>query len=60
MTEKISGSLLDGVLQFTSLMAAPLARTRAGKSLMGLLPGEVLMASLDAVSKYDRSIHSTD
>ncbi|XP_074556799.1 protein EARLY-RESPONSIVE TO DEHYDRATION 7, chloroplastic-like [Curcuma longa] len=60
MTEKMSGSLLNGILRFTSLMTAPLARTRASKSLMGVYPGEALIASLDAVNSVLDAIEAAE
>lgn len=51
MTENMSRSLLDGIVLVTGTVAAPLVQSRAGKSFFSMLPGEVLLASLDAVSK---------
>ncbi|XP_008795898.3 senescence/dehydration-associated protein At4g35985, chloroplastic-like [Phoenix dactylifera] len=51
MTEKMSRSLLDGVFLITGSVAAPLVQSKAGKSFFSMLPGEVLLASLDAVNK---------
>lgn len=52
MTEKMSRSLLDGVLSVTGSLATPVLRSRAGKSVLATVPGEALLASLDAVSKW--------
>lgn len=51
MTEKMSESLLNGVIFVTGSVTAPLLQSRAGKAFFGMLPGEVLLASLDAVGK---------
>ncbi|RZS10189.1 hypothetical protein BHM03_00041372 [Ensete ventricosum] len=51
MTEKMSRSLLDGVVLVTSSVSVPLVRSKAGKSLLATVPGEVLLASLDAISE---------
>ncbi|PKU73920.1 senescence/dehydration-associated protein At4g35985, chloroplastic [Dendrobium catenatum] len=51
MTEKLSQTLLNGVLAMTGNVAAPLVQSKAGKSLFATVPGEVLLASLDALSK---------
>ncbi|WOK95703.1 senescence/dehydration-associated protein [Canna indica] len=51
MTERMSKTLLDGVLLVTSSVAAPLVQSRAGKSFLAMLPGQVLLATLDAVNK---------
>ncbi|XP_010267145.1 PREDICTED: senescence/dehydration-associated protein At4g35985, chloroplastic-like [Nelumbo nucifera] len=51
MTEKMSKSLLDGVGVVTGSVVVPLARSQAGKTFLAMVPGEVLLASLDAVNK---------
>ncbi|KAL0928147.1 hypothetical protein M5K25_000014 [Dendrobium thyrsiflorum] len=51
MTEKMSQTLLNGVLAMTGNVAAPLVQSKAGKSLFATVPGEVLLASLDALTK---------
>ncbi|XP_042492466.1 senescence/dehydration-associated protein At4g35985, chloroplastic-like [Macadamia integrifolia] len=51
MTEKMSKSLLDGITVATGSVVEPLARTQAGKAFLGMVPGEVLLASLDAVNQ---------
>lgn len=51
MTEKMTKSLLDGVLFATGSVTKPLIRSQAGKAFLNTVPGEVLLASLDAVSK---------
>ncbi|KAJ6833557.1 senescence/dehydration-associated protein-like isoform X1, chloroplastic [Iris pallida] len=51
MTEKMSESLLNGVIFVTGSVTAPLLQSTAGKAFFGTLPGEVLLASLDAVGK---------
>ncbi|KAF3442973.1 hypothetical protein FNV43_RR16891 [Rhamnella rubrinervis] len=51
MTEKLSKSMLDGVGIATGAVMAPLVKSQAGKAFMAMVPGEVLLASLDAVNK---------
>lgn len=51
MTEKMSASLLDVVVSVTGSIAAPIFQSKAGKSFLSMVPGEVLLASLDAISK---------
>ncbi|RWR78252.1 senescence/dehydration-associated protein, chloroplastic [Cinnamomum micranthum f. kanehirae] len=51
MTEKMSKSLLDGVLFATGSVTKPLIRSQAGKAFLNTVPGEVLLATLDAVNK---------
>ncbi|OWM84505.1 hypothetical protein CDL15_Pgr000945 [Punica granatum] len=51
MTDKISKKLLDGVQFATGSVMAPMVKSQAGKSFLAMVPGEVLLASLDAVDK---------
>lgn len=51
MTEKISKAMLDGVGLATGSVMAPLVKSQTGKAFLAMVPGEVLLASLDAVSK---------
>jgi hypothetical protein len=52
MTEKISKSMLDGISFATGTVMKPVVRSQAGKAFLNMVPGEVLLASLDAVSKF--------
>lgn len=60
MTEKMSRSLLDGVVLVTSSVAAPLVQSKAGKTFFSMLPGEVLLASLDAVNKVLDAVEAAE
>ncbi|KAK1397085.1 senescence/dehydration-associated protein, chloroplastic-like [Heracleum sosnowskyi] len=51
MTEKMSKALLDGVGLATGSVMGPVMRSQAGKGFFNMVPGEVLLASLDAVNK---------
>ena len=51
MTEKLSKSLLNGVGIVSGSVMAPVVKSQPGKAFLKMLPGEVLLASLDAVSK---------
>jgi hypothetical protein len=51
MTEKMSQSLLDTVISVTGSMAAPLIRSKQGRAFLATVPGEVILASLDAISE---------
>ncbi|KAK2439357.1 Senescence/dehydration-associated protein [Trifolium repens] len=51
MTEKLSKSLLSGVGIVSGTVMAPLVKSQPGKAFLRMLPGEVLLASLDAVNK---------
>ncbi|KAL0337353.1 UNVERIFIED_CONTAM: Senescence/dehydration-associated protein, chloroplastic [Sesamum calycinum] len=51
MTEKMSKAMLDVVGVASGSVMAPVVRSQAGKTLLSMVPGEVLLASLDAVNK---------
>lgn len=51
MTQKISKRMLDGVGLVTGSVMTPIVRSQSGKAFLAMVPGEVLLASLDAVSK---------
>lgn len=51
MTEKLSKSMLSGVGIVSGSVMGPVMRSQPGKAFLRMLPGEVLLASLDAVSK---------
>ncbi|KAF5945637.1 hypothetical protein HYC85_015865 [Camellia sinensis] len=55
MTEKMSKKMLDGVGIATGSVMAPVVRSQSGKAFLAMVPGEVLLASLDAVSKFGES-----
>ncbi|XP_015890984.2 senescence/dehydration-associated protein At4g35985, chloroplastic isoform X2 [Ziziphus jujuba] len=50
MTEKLSKAMLDGVGVATGAVMAPVVKSKAGKAFLSMVPGEVLLASLDAVN----------
>lgn len=52
MTEKLSKAMLDGVGMVTGSVMQPVVKSRAGKAFLAMAPGEVVLASLDAVSKF--------
>ncbi|KAK3436395.1 hypothetical protein EUGRSUZ_C00998 [Eucalyptus grandis] len=51
MTEKMSKTMLNGVQFATGSVMAPVVKSKAGKAFLSMVPGEVLLASLDAVNK---------
>lgn len=52
MTEKMSKAMLDMVGVASGTVMAPLVNSKPGKAFLSMVPGEVLLASLDAVSEY--------
>lgn len=51
MTNKLSKSMLDVVGVASGSVMGPLVKSQAGKTFFSTVPGEVLLASLDAVNK---------
>lgn len=51
MTEKLSKAMLDAVGVASGSIMAPVVRSGPGKKFLSMVPGEVLLASLDAVNK---------
>lgn len=52
MTEKMSKSLLNGVIVVTDIASASVAKSKTGKAILGSFPMNVVVTSLDVVSKY--------
>lgn len=50
MTESMSKAMLNGVGIATGSVMGPVVRSQAGKAFFSMVPGEVLLASLDAVN----------
>ncbi|KAF3775388.1 hypothetical protein EJ110_NYTH50503 [Nymphaea thermarum] len=51
MTEKLSHSVLEGVVTATGSITGSMVKSQAGKKFFSLMPGEVLLVTLDAVDK---------
>ncbi|KAL6226564.1 hypothetical protein ACLB2K_000526 [Fragaria x ananassa] len=51
MTSKLSKSMLDGVGLVTGSVMTPVVKSQAGKAFLNMVPGQVLLASLDAINK---------
>lgn len=51
MTEKVAVGVLSGVVKVTGLFTGSVANSKVGKKFFGLLPGEIVLASLDGFSK---------
>lgn len=52
MTEKVATGVLSGVVKVSGFITGSMANSKAGKKLFGLLPGEIVLASLDGFSKW--------
>ncbi|XWS69938.1 hypothetical protein CRYUN_Cryun03dG0006300 [Craigia yunnanensis] len=51
MTEKMSKAMLNMIGVASGTVMAPLVNSKTGKAFLTMVPGEVLVASLDAVNK---------
>ncbi|KAL5557534.1 hypothetical protein UlMin_039770 [Ulmus minor] len=51
MTEKVANGVLSGVVKVSGFFTSSVANSKAGKKFFGLLPGEIILASLDGFSK---------
>ncbi|XP_057492408.1 protein EARLY-RESPONSIVE TO DEHYDRATION 7, chloroplastic-like [Actinidia eriantha] len=51
MTEKVAVGLLSGVVKVSGFFTSSVANSKVGKKFFGLLPGEIVLASLDGFSK---------
>ncbi|GAA0187257.1 hypothetical protein LIER_34545 [Lithospermum erythrorhizon] len=51
MTEKMTKTLLDGLGIASGTIMGPIVKSKHGKAFFTMVPGEVLLASLDAVNR---------
>lgn len=51
MTEKVANGFLSGVVKVSGFFTSSVINSKAGKKFFSLLPGEVVLASLDGFSK---------
>lgn len=47
ISEKVATGILSGVVKVTGYFTSSLANSKAGKKFFNLLPGEIVLASLD-------------
>ncbi|KAF2306260.1 hypothetical protein GH714_016082 [Hevea brasiliensis] len=50
-TEKVTKGVLSGVVKVSGIFTSKVANSKVGKKFFGLLPGEIVLASLDGFSK---------
>lgn len=50
MTEKVAVGVLSGVIKVSGFFTSSVTNSKAGKKFFGLLPGEMVLASLDGFS----------
>ncbi|XP_062234070.1 protein EARLY-RESPONSIVE TO DEHYDRATION 7, chloroplastic-like [Phragmites australis] len=51
MSEKVATGILSGVVKVTGYFTSSVANSKAGKKFFSLLPGEIVLASLDGFGK---------
>lgn len=51
MTEKVATGVLSGVVRVSGFFTSSVANSTVGKKFFGLLPGEMVLASLDGFSE---------
>nr|AAC34857.1 senescence-associated protein 12 [Hemerocallis hybrid cultivar] len=51
MSDKVVTGILSGVVRVSGYFTSSVVNSKAGKSFFGMLPGEVLLASLDGFAK---------
>ncbi|WCJ32649.1 Senescence/dehydration-associated protein-related [Euphorbia peplus] len=51
MTERVANGVLSGVLKVSGFFTSTVANSKVGKKFFGLLPGEIILASLDGFNK---------
>ncbi|CAK9156989.1 unnamed protein product [Ilex paraguariensis] len=51
MTQKVAGGVLSGVVKVSGFFTSSAANSKVGKKFFGLLPGEMVLASLDGFNK---------
>lgn len=56
MTESVAHGVLSGVIKVSGFFTSSVANSKAGKKFFSLLPGEVVLASLDGFSMSVTSI----
>ncbi|CAN0845690.1 Senescence/dehydration-associated protein At3g51250 [Linum grandiflorum] len=51
MSEKVAVGILFGAVKVSISLASPIVNSKAGKKFFGILPGELILASLDGFNK---------
>lgn len=47
MSEKVATGVLSGVVKVSGFLTSSVANSKVGKKFFGMLPGEIVVASLD-------------
>lgn len=57
MSEKMAVGVLSGVVKVSGFVTGSVVNSKAGKKFFSLLPGEIILASLDGFSKLFHLFH---
>lgn len=60
MTEKVATGILSGVVKVSGFFTSSIVNSKVGKKFFSLLPGEIVLASLDGFSKFFISVLTCD
>lgn len=52
MTKQVATGVLSGVVRVSGFFTSSVANSKAGKKFFSLLPGEMILASLDGFSMF--------
>lgn len=52
MSEKVANGVLSGALKVSGFFTSSVVNSRAGKKFFSLLPGEIVLASLDGFGTH--------
>lgn len=55
MSEKVATGLLSGVVKVSGFFTSSVVNSAVGKKFFSLLPGEIILASLDGFSMFNLS-----
>ncbi|CAM0908737.1 unnamed protein product [Alopecurus aequalis] len=58
MSEKVATGILSGVVKVTSYVTSSLVNSKAGKKFFSMLPGEIVLASLDGFAKISDAVEA--
>lgn len=53
MSEKVATGILSGVVKVSGYITGSVANSKTGKKILSLLPGEIVLASLDGFGMSD-------
>lgn len=59
MSEKVATGVLSGVVKVSGFFASSVVNSKAGKKFFNLLPGEIVLATMDGFSKFNLNISFT-